>query len=208
MKLTYDAIIFDFDGVLVDTVDIKTQGFVELFKQYGNDVVKKVVDYHIKNGGISRSEKFKYYYKNLLHKDISYEELDMLCEQYSALTLKPSIDAPWILGAKEFLEANYKDKNFYIVSGISNNDLHLIVKKRKMRKYFKGIVGSPPAKEIILKNIIEKNYYKPTKTLYLGDSLSDIKSAEVVGLKFIGVGKQSTFPPAFEVIKDFTEWKI
>ena len=204
MKLKYDAIIFDLDGVLLDTVDIKTQGFVKLFEQYGNEVVKKVVVYNIKNGGVSRSEKFRYYYTHLLHKTLTKEKLDELCTLYSAITLKPSLEAPWIKGAKEFLEEHYRDNKFYIVSGVSNDDLQLIVKKRKMRKYFVDIVGSPPGKVSILRNLISANYYNPTKTLYIGDSLSDWEAAKVVGCDFLGVTKTATFPSNIPVINDFT----
>lgn len=205
MKLKYEAIIFDLDGVILDTVDIKTQGFVKLFEQYGPEIVKQVVDYHIKNGGVSRSEKFRYYYTHLLHKTLTKEKLDELCTLYSALTLKPSLEAPWIKGVQEFLETYYKDNKFYIVSGVSTNDLQLIVKKRKMQKYFVDIFGSPPGKEIILKNIIDGNYYNRSKLLYIGDSLSDLDVADLVGVKFLGISKASYFPPKTSVIPDFTK---
>lgn len=204
MKLKYDAIIFDFDGVLVDTVDIKTQGFIKLFEKYGDDVVKKVIDYHIENGGVSRSEKFKYYYKHFLDKPLSKVKLDILCAQYSVLTMKPSIVAPWIKGAKEFLEANYKDNKFYIVSGVADTDLQLIIKKRKMSKYFVKIYGSPPPKEIILNSIIRKNYYNHEKTLYIGDALSDLDVSRKVGIKFLGLAKTPVFPSNVSVIADLT----
>src|SRR3989304_1573816 len=55
------AIIFDFDGVIVESVDIKTKAFARLFEHEGKVVVEKVVDYHLKNGGVSRFDKFRVY---------------------------------------------------------------------------------------------------------------------------------------------------
>ena len=47
MKATdWQAIIFDFDGVLVESVDIKTQAFAGLYQSYGETIVGKVVRYH------------------------------------------------------------------------------------------------------------------------------------------------------------------
>ena len=33
-------VIFDFDGVLVDSVNVKTEAFGLMYKDYGSDVVK------------------------------------------------------------------------------------------------------------------------------------------------------------------------
>ena len=69
------AIIFDFDGVILNSVNVKTEAFKELYKQYGSAVVKKVEKYHLENGGISRFEKFKYYHKNFLNIDLNSVEM-------------------------------------------------------------------------------------------------------------------------------------
>ena len=53
-------IIFDFDGVILDSVNIKTEAFYKLFEQYGSKIANQVVDYHIINGGMSRFKKFEY----------------------------------------------------------------------------------------------------------------------------------------------------
>ena len=60
------AIIFDFDGVILDSVDVKTKAFKQMYSIYGDDVMRKVVDYHLLNGGISRYKKFKYFHENFL----------------------------------------------------------------------------------------------------------------------------------------------
>ena len=62
------AIIFDFDGVILDSVDVKTKAFKQMYSIYGDDVMRKVVDYHLLNGGISRYEKFKYFHENFLNR--------------------------------------------------------------------------------------------------------------------------------------------
>lgn len=61
-----NAILFDFDGVLVESVDVKTRAFADLFKDEEDEIVEKVVNYHLKNSGISRYDKFRYYYKEYL----------------------------------------------------------------------------------------------------------------------------------------------
>ncbi|MCX5934210.1 MAG: hypothetical protein NTU99_05390, partial [Pseudanabaena sp. LacPavin_0818_WC45_MAG_42_6] len=50
----YDAIVFDFDGVLVESVDVKTQAFGTLYAEYGDLIVEQVKAYHLLHGGVSR----------------------------------------------------------------------------------------------------------------------------------------------------------
>ena len=61
------GIIFDFDGVIVDSVGIKSDAFAHLYNSYGTQIENKVVEHHEKNGGLSREEKIKYYHKNFLN---------------------------------------------------------------------------------------------------------------------------------------------
>ena len=67
----FKAVIFDFDGVLVESVDVKTNAFKKLFEKEPEEVVEKIIEYHLKNGGISRFEKFRYYYRHFLKRPLS-----------------------------------------------------------------------------------------------------------------------------------------
>src|SRR5688500_20334110 len=64
----WQAIIFDFDGVVVESGEIKTQAFANLYRDYGETVMAEVAKYHVLNGGMSRYEKIRYFQKNLLEK--------------------------------------------------------------------------------------------------------------------------------------------
>ena len=54
------SIIFDFDGVILDTVEVKGDSFVELYKNETNEVKKKIKKYHFANLGVSRYKKINY----------------------------------------------------------------------------------------------------------------------------------------------------
>jgi HAD superfamily hydrolase (TIGR01549 family) len=136
---------------------------------------------------------------------LSQKEMDELSRLFTLFVLQKSIDSPWIAGAKEFLEANYKDNDFYIISGTPQKELELLIEKRNMEKYFKGIYGTPPEKPKTMKEIISRNYYQPSKTLYIGDTLGDLGDAQLAGIKFLGLTTKSIFPEEIKTIKDFTK---
>jgi beta-phosphoglucomutase-like phosphatase (HAD superfamily) len=64
MIARFDALIFDFDGVLVESTDIKTRAFGTLYENYGQEVVDQVIAHHKINTGISRFKKFQYFQEN------------------------------------------------------------------------------------------------------------------------------------------------
>ena len=59
------GIIFDFDGVVAESVQVKTDAFAYLYASHGKKIVSKVTEHHELNGGMSRFEKIKYYHKFL-----------------------------------------------------------------------------------------------------------------------------------------------
>src|SRR5688572_16139418 len=96
--LRFDAIVFDFDGVLVESVDVKTKAFAALYDGYGSEVVSKVMQWHLAHGGVSRYEKFRHFHRAFLSKELSAEEEKSLGERFSALVEKAVIEAPWVPG--------------------------------------------------------------------------------------------------------------
>ena len=78
----YDAIVFDFDGTLVDSNEIKSRAFGKLYKSYGEEIVRKVVDYHSQHEGISRFIKFKYWQEILLGQPYTDELGEQLSLSY------------------------------------------------------------------------------------------------------------------------------
>lgn len=202
----FQAILFDFDGVLCECMDVKTEAFAQLFEPFGEDVVKKVVNHHVKYGGISRYKKIEYYYKEYLNKKISKNELNKLAQNFSDLVVNKVIKSDWVKGAKEFLEKYYKKIDLYVISGTPQEELSLIIKKKGVEKYFKGVFGTPDTKPVHARRIISENGYDCEKVLYIGDSLSDYKDALKAEVPFLGrvpKGKEPYFPDDVNIFSNF-----
>ena len=190
------AIIFDFDGVIVESMDMKTEAFGHLFRNYPEDVINKVVKLHLDNGGMSRFEKFKIIYRDFLNKNLSKEEEARLGKEFSDFCYEKMLTLPYVKGAKEFLEKHYQNYLFFIVSGTPHEEINRIVDARQLRKYFKEVRGTPGSKGEFSKMILKEYNLKPTETVFIGDAPTDYVGAEEAGVKFIAripAGKYNPF---------------
>jgi len=201
--MKWQAIFFDFDGVILDSVDVKTKAFAKMFSSYGPEIEKKVVEYHMINGGVSRFEKFKYYYKNLLHKPITEEILNDLGNDFKKLALEGVLAAPFIEGTLESLE---KLKKYgipaFVATGAPDEEIKDIVKKRNLTSYFLEIHGSPRKKREIVNDIANRHGYDLTKCLFIGDAMTDYEEAQACGTQFFGIVKsldKSPFPESTSI---------
>ena len=178
--------IFDFDGVLVDSIEIKTTAFAFLYKEYGDNIVKRVVNHHMLNGGISRYEKFKHYHNYFLNVDINEKEINRLDKLFSKFVINKVVKANEIDGAKQFLNKKYLKNNLYINSATPQIEILEIIKRKGWVKYFKKIYGSPKSKIANLEAILnyEDNISK-NDCVFFGDAESDYKAANKLGIDFI-----------------------
>jgi phosphoglycolate phosphatase-like HAD superfamily hydrolase len=180
------AIIFDFDGVIVESVNIKTEAFADIYRTYDPKVVEKVVEHHLANGGMSRFEKFKLYHRELLGKKLSDDGLSKITHQFSRMVTQKVIEASYVKGAIEFIESNYTSFDLFISSATPENELREIIEQRKIVRYFKEIFGSPETKSNHIRKIIRRYSYKSSEVVFIGDATNDKESAELNGIRFIG----------------------
>jgi HAD superfamily hydrolase (TIGR01549 family) len=186
MTKKYDAIVFDFDGVLVESVDVKTQAFGALYAEYGDRIVEQVKAYHLLHGGVSRFDKFRYYQEVLLGKDLTQEEETRLGDLFSQYVEDAVVGAVYVSGAYEFLEANYQSIPLFVASGTPDQELKRIVSRRNMAHYFVSVHGSPAKKGDIIQDILSKYSFDPDRVLMVGDAIADYEGAIAAGVKFVG----------------------
>lgn len=180
-------IIFDFDGVILDSVPIKTEAYRKLFKGYDKNIVSKLVKYHELNGGMSRYKKIKYFFNVLLKKKISENDILKYANEYSKLTKEELSKNKYLIeDTLDFIKKNYTCFNMHIASGADNNDLQYICNNLELNEYFLSISGSPTIKSDIIKKIINSYNYDIEETILIGDSINDYESATKNRIRFFG----------------------
>ncbi len=203
-------IIFDFDGVICESVNIKTDAFYEMYLPYGAEIALKVKEHHLANGGMSRFEKFKLYEESFLEKILSDEKMSLLSSEFSTIVKEKIIKAPFVDGVLEFLEQESSSYKCFIVSATPMDEMKDIAKEKKIDKYFLEMFGSPKNKIEWGKYILEKYQINNKETLFIGDALSDYNAAKEHKMHFLlreTPENFNLFQSDIESVKNFVELK-
>jgi len=179
------AIIFDFDGVIAESVEVKIEAFRRLFAEFPEHL-PEIIEYHKTNGGISRYVKFRYIYEKILKKPLSEAESQRLGGLFSQYALEEVIAAPFVAGAEEFLTRYHQKLLLFVVSGTPEEEMRLILEKRHMVSFFKGVYGSPRSKAALITTILKDNQLLQEEAVFIGDSINDYDGAMAAGIRFIG----------------------
>jgi phosphoglycolate phosphatase-like HAD superfamily hydrolase len=181
----YRYVIFDFDGVLAETNQIRFQGFEELFRDLPDDVMTRFMDFVRANGGLSRYGKIRHLYKNLLGRPASENEVAAMARRYSEIVMQKVIDAQPVSGSMDFLAEHEGRFQFAVVSGSDQEELRQVCRARGISHFFQAILGSPREKKDNLVNLLAREGWDRRASVYVGDSQNDYLAATGAGIDFI-----------------------
>ena len=205
MQPRLHGLFFDFDGVIVDSVPTKTDAFRQLFSEYPEEVIEKVLDYHRQHGGISRVDKIAHAHEHFLSKPLGDADLRKWAKRYSDLVLEKVIAAKWIAGAQDFLvRARAAGFKIFVISGTPESELRYIIEKRGLGDVFHEQLGSPTKKPDHIKSLLQKYKLDPFRCVFIGDAFTDYFAARDTDLHFVGIQGDITFPEGTIVLKDCT----
>ena len=180
-------ILFDFDGVIIDSMAVRDEGFRYIVKEYNNILIEEFIKYHRYNAGLSRYVKIRYFYEKMLGQSISEEKVNELASEFSTI-MKERLTTPEIIITKtvDFIKSIYKDIPLHIVSGSDEKELNFLCEALKLDTYFVTIEGSPTPKNDLVSDIMKKYAYDLKETLLIGDSINDYEAAKKSDLYFVG----------------------
>jgi len=203
-----DCVFFDFDGVIVDSVEAKIEAFGELYAEFGPGVRSIVEGYQRAVPGETRYAKIPRFHRELLGIELSEPEIrewagrlrDIVVDRVIACPLLPGVDETLSLLARRGIPA-------HVVSGTPEDELAVIAEARGLAPFFRSMRGSPRAKSDIVGEILGREDYAPRSCLFVGDATSDLACARECGLDFVGVAPTEThpFPEETRVVRNLLE---
>ncbi|NPA61138.1 MAG: HAD family hydrolase [Epsilonproteobacteria bacterium] len=184
----FSTILWDFDGVIFDGMRIKSEGFRELLSPYGTkEDIERFMEFHFLHGGVPRFQKIEYFFKNILKRDISLDDINILAKRFAKIIEKNVFDRKNLIeDTLKFIEQNYKNYNFHITSGAEHSELNAICGYFGISKYFISIEGSPPTKDIVIARLLKEYNYRADEVVLVGDSFTDYEASRSNGIHFLG----------------------
>ena len=199
MKITdVKVIVFDFDGTLVQSNQIKHDAYFDLFPK--NESTRLIVQ-EVLSDNFERSRYF--ILKSILSKRCPPKKnlngsVQKLAEKYNQITLRKVSKCPEVKNAGTILAKLYKTHKLYVSSTTPERALKELVRKRKWNQFFSGIFGYPNSKRRTLLEIIRREKVSPSDVLVVGDGKSDQVAAEKNNCLFIQVDSKINLMKLFE----------
>lgn len=195
---SYRSIVFDCDGVILDSNRVKSEAFHSVATRFGADVADRFLAHHRAFGGVSRYVKFRFLVEELLGKGDAPELVDELLAAYAheiARGLAECAVAPRLSA----LRAASPGAIWSVASGGDQAELRALFARRRLSALFDGgIHGSPETKLDIVSRLTSEGVVQ-RPGLFLGDSVYDWECASSQGLDFVFVAAWSELP-------DWRDW--
>ena len=172
--MKYKVVVFDFDGTLVNSNEVKVNAYYKAFAPFTEEkeVIANVLSQYPE---LNRYDTIKKILINLSN----YINYDDVLERYNTQVLDDVKNAFFLEGAINVLNFLVNSKvDLYLSSNTPLDILLDIIKHKKIDSYFIGISGYPANKNEYLRNIIASNKYKASDYLVVGDGKSDENSAK------------------------------
>lgn len=197
----YNSVIFDNDGVIMDSNAAKTEAFAKALDGEGAELIDEFIKYHQTFGGISRFEKIKYFY-SVIKNEKNYENsVKDTLQKYAYFSKKALLSADLLPGIEDFLKfLKNNNKSIFIISGGDQSELIEVFQNRNLLQYFTEVNGSPASKSDILKKLVIDNKIS-FPAAYFGDAKLDYSTSKEYGVDFIFIYSKSEWKEGINFCK-------
>lgn len=197
------ALLLDFDGVIVDSIGIKVDAYLQIYADEAPEKLQAVFEHQRAHGGLTRRVKFRYFESEVFGRRVTDESIEALSVEYTRRVHEAVLACPYIAGARELLERAHGRAAMHVISGTPQEELADIVVRRDLAHYFESLHGAPATKLDAFRGILADRGYPPQRVLAIGDAVTELDAARSLGIPFLGVCKpeeRSTFPPDVPVV--------
>lgn len=188
----FSHIVFDMDGVLIDSNHMKVDAARRVMQSILPDVAASFVDHFRQNFGLTRYDHFAWAYEYLLAKaGYSAEVIGSLVAQYSTLVAEDYPACAVTRGTRALLEQ--VNRPCYVLTGSEQSEARALLRSHQLDICFDDILGGPVSKSENLDKIIDAYGINPSESVLIGDASHDFEVASRFGFSFILVTQYMPF---------------
>jgi phosphoglycolate phosphatase len=195
------AIVFDFDGTLIDSNRLKYNAYFDLFPPdaHHRQVIRAVLSEIFEK---SRYVILEAILRRLGAGDESAlkRKAGELAQHYNKIVLAGAKTCAEITGAEQALRRFAPTHGMYVISTTPDEALNEIIRSRKWDGYFLGVFGYPHKKPETLRRIMALENMRSDQVLVVGDGESDRESAMENGCPFVHVTEEFRFEELGRII--------
>jgi phosphoglycolate phosphatase-like HAD superfamily hydrolase len=202
------CLVFDFDGVLVDSNAVKRGAYFDALRPLGAPpaLVERVLD---DNRHGDRYDVIRAVIRSLPGGETARDEAERLVEEcaerYNAICEGFTATCPEMEGASGTLVRLSARYALYVNSATPESPLRRVVERRGWGAYFRGVLGRPRTKEQNLRDIIAREGLEPSEVIMIGDGIGDRDAARACGCAFVGFRGEEFHPREVVVVKALGE---
>jgi phosphoglycolate phosphatase-like HAD superfamily hydrolase len=200
------AVLWDFDGVILDSMRVRDYGFRTIFRDFPTETVESFIRYHRYQGGLSRFHKIRYFFNEMLHQPIDEKTVLVYADRFSEIMKKKLTDPAYLIDQSiTYIKKHFDLYHFHIVSGSEEKELNYLCQHLGIARYFQTINGSPTPKTELVRCLMVSYGYDPDEIILIGDSINDFEAAKKNGIRFYGFNNDTLKSCSEYYIENFKE---
>ncbi|MBZ9557807.1 MULTISPECIES: HAD family hydrolase [unclassified Modicisalibacter] len=194
----FDALVFDCDGVILDSAGLKRSTFADFYRDQPPALHEAILAYLARGGGQPRDVKFHHIEAHILGRPVDDKRIRDLSTAFAERIESRVAETSALPGAVAFLERWQGRLPLYLLSATPQAELRRIIAARGLDRLFDDVLGAPPDKVNGLRNLLDARGHAPARTVMIGDSYNDYRAARSNGTHFVGIlaadAEHSPFP--------------
>ena len=181
-----DLIVFDCDGVLLDTMAAKIEAFRTWVPEAHRDLDEAFMQIVMHGFGKSRTVHIERFYRELVQQELHPTFLEAEVQRFADICEPLCATANWRTGSREFVQ-DCCDAGIprYVLSGVPQSPLEEMLAAAGGTDLFNVIIGSPPGKPQSMERILAETNTPAHRAVFIGDANADHQAALHVGAHFV-----------------------